>query len=74
MSGTSRKSSLFKHFKRHRRSDTAETEDDSGIELSDMVAAQQEELGALHTPINSAVAHIFDMQKPGDNERLAADI
>ena len=33
-----------------------------------------EELAALHTPINSDTDHIFNMQKPGELERMVTAI
>lgn len=70
MSGSSRKSSLYQHVKRHRRAGDAEEGDFEGIELEDFRAAQDQELGALHSPIDSNTEHIFDMQKPGEKERM----
>ena len=74
MSGSSRKSTRFAYQKRHRRSREPESNEGEGIELTEIVAEQSQELGALHSPINSAVAHAFDMQKPGDKERMASAI
>ena len=52
--------------------------EDQGIELMqlrDLSGKQQSELTALHTPINSrAVQGVYDMQKPGDRQRLASAV
>ena len=63
MSGTSRKSSFFKHIKRHRRAGDTGDDDSEGVELVELQAAQIGELEALHSPIDSNTEHIFDMQK-----------
>ena len=74
MSGSSRKSSLYQHVKRHRAPGGGGSEDSEGIELEDFRAAHDEELAALHSPINSATDHIFNMQKPGELERMVKEI
>ena len=69
-----RKSSLYQHVKRHRAPGGGGSEDSEGIELEDFRAAHDEELAALHSPINSATDHIFNMQKPGELERMVKEI
>ena len=69
MSGSSRKSSLFQHTKRVRRSgDGAASGDVEGIELEDFRARAQ----VLYSPIDASSG--YDMQKAGHKQQMAADI
>ena len=75
MQGSSRKSTLYKHTKRHRVAGVgASSEESEGIELEDFRAVHDEELAALHTPINSDTDHVYNMQKPGELERMVTAI
>ena len=79
MSGSGSRERHGGHFdKRKRRSRAGADESEVGIELTDLrqvIGEQREELAALHAQINSQdIEGVFDMQKAGERQRMAAAI
>ena len=72
MSGSSRKSSLYSHAKRVRRSDGAASGDVEGSDNDDSDDDEDFQLSTLYSPMDASSE--YDMQKAGHKRQLAVDI
>ena len=72
MSGSSRKSSLYSHAKRVRRSDGVASGDVEGSDNDDSDDDEDFQLSTLYSPMDASSE--YDMQKAGHKRQLAVDI